>query len=127
VPVLCEGASRMIRQRGITQVSLREHYFKNVCITIVFPTRLNPTPGAVAAIQSCAVKMARSIYHETSGRPPPGQPRTAPSMAATSIFFIGIIASKARLATSPPTVRASVKTRGVICHEMPHLSLHQPH
>jgi hypothetical protein len=48
-------------------------------------------------------------------------------MAATSIFFIGIIASKARLVTSPPAAKASVSTRGVICHEIPHLSLHQPH
>jgi hypothetical protein len=30
------------------------------------------------------------------------QPRTAASMAATSIFFIGIIAANARLAASPP-------------------------
>jgi hypothetical protein len=35
-------------------------------------------------------------------------------MVATSIFFIGIIASKARLAASPPLASASVSTRGVI-------------
>ena len=38
-----------------------------------------------------------------------------------------IMASKARFATSPPCAIASVKTRGVICQLMPHLSLHQPH
>jgi hypothetical protein len=48
-------------------------------------------------------------------------------MAATSIFCIFIIASKARLASPPPAAIAWVSTRGVICHETPHLSLHQPH
>ena len=47
-------------------------------------------------------------------------------MVATSIFVIGIIASKARLASSPPAARASVSARGVICQERPHRSLHQP-
>ena len=36
-------------------------------------------------------------------------------------------ASKARLAASPPLAIASIRTRGVICQLMPHLSLHQPH
>src|ERR1700704_2249174 len=57
----------------------------------------------------------------------PTYPRTAASIAATSIFFIRIIASNARFATSPPLAIASVRTRGVICHDRPHLSLHQPH
>ena len=39
---------------------------------------------------------------------------------------MSIIASNARLASSPPAAIASVSTRGVICQEMPHLSLHQP-
>src|SRR4051812_44928834 len=51
----------------------------------------------------------------------------AASIAATSIFFIPIIASNARFASFPPCAMASVNTRGVICHERPHLSLHQPH
>ena len=55
------------------------------------------------------------------------QPRRAASIAATSIFLMSIIASNARLASSPPAAIASVSTRGVICQEMPHLSLHQPH
>src|SRR5687768_17514308 len=55
------------------------------------------------------------------------QPRRAASMVATSIFFIGIIASKARLASAPPAASASVSARGVICHERPQRSLHQPH
>src|SRR3954447_2979909 len=38
-----------------------------------------------------------------------------------------IIASNARFASSPPAAIASVSTRGVICQETPHLSLHQPH
>jgi hypothetical protein len=54
------------------------------------------------------------------------QPRRAALIAATSIFFIVIIASNARFASAPPTAIASVSTRGVICHETPHLSLHQP-
>jgi hypothetical protein len=48
-------------------------------------------------------------------------------IAATSIFFMPIIASNARFASSPPAASASVSTRGVICQETPHLSLHQPH
>jgi hypothetical protein len=48
-------------------------------------------------------------------------------MVAMSIFFIGIMAAKARFASSPPTASASVSVRGVICHESPQRSLHQPH
>src|SRR5690606_37143603 len=59
-------------------------------------------------------------------RPGP-QPRRAASIAATSILPISIIASKARLASAPPAAIASISARGVICQEMPHLSLHQPH
>ena len=55
------------------------------------------------------------------------QPRRAASIAAMSIFFMPIIASNARFASSPPAASASVSTRGVICQETPHLSLHQPH
>jgi hypothetical protein len=40
-------------------------------------------------------------------------------MAATSIFFIGIIASNARFASSPPAASASISARGVICHDRP--------
>lgn len=43
-----------------------------------------------------------------------------------SIFFIVIIASKARLAAwRSALVFALVNTIGVICHEIPHRSLHQ--
>src|ERR1700733_10844069 len=42
------------------------------------------------------------------------QPRRAASMAAMSIFFIGIIAAKARFASLPPIASASVSARGVI-------------
>ena len=55
------------------------------------------------------------------------QPRRAASIAAMSIFFMPIIASNARFASSPPAAIASVSVRGVICQETPHLSLHQPH
>jgi hypothetical protein len=48
-------------------------------------------------------------------------------MAATSIFFIVIIASKARFASPPPTASASVSVRRVVCQESPQRSLHQPH
>ena len=47
-------------------------------------------------------------------------------MAATSIFFMPIIASNARLASAPPAASASVSARGVICQESPQRSLHQP-
>ena len=57
----------------------------------------------------------------------PRQPRRAASMVAMSIFFIGIIASKARFASPPPAASASVSARGVICQERPQRSLHQPH
>src|SRR5450631_4347328 len=55
------------------------------------------------------------------------QPRRAALIVATSIFFMPIMALNARFASSPPTASASVSTRGVICQETPHLSLHQPH
>ena len=55
------------------------------------------------------------------------QPRRAAVILATSIFFMSIIASNARLASAPPAESASISTRGVICQESPHLSLHQPH
>src|SRR6266699_2471485 len=59
--------------------------------------------------------------------PCPREPRRPASMAAMSIFFIVIIASKARFASPPPAASASVSARGVICQERPQLSLHQPH
>ena len=55
------------------------------------------------------------------------QPRRAASIVATSIFFIVIIASKARFASPPPAANASISARGVICQESPQRSLHQPH
>jgi hypothetical protein len=56
------------------------------------------------------------------------QPRIAASIAAMSIFCICIIASNARLATAGSGfVTARVRTSGEICHDTPHLSLHQPH
>ena len=56
------------------------------------------------------------------------QPRRAFSMVAMSILPIVIIASNARLAAARSgSVNASVRARGVICHDRPHLSLHQPH
>lgn len=48
-------------------------------------------------------------------------------MVAISILPIVIIASKARLAAARSGLAmASLRTRGVICQEMPHLSRHQP-
>jgi hypothetical protein len=55
-------------------------------------------------------------------------PRRAASIAAMSIFPIPIMASNARLAAARSgSVIAAVRARGVICHDSPHLSLHQPH
>jgi hypothetical protein len=49
------------------------------------------------------------------------------SILAMSIFFIVIIALNARLASAlSGLVTASTSTRGEICHDRPHLSLHQP-
>ena len=53
-------------------------------------------------------------------------PRRAASILAMSMFFIVIIASKARFASRPPAASASVSARGVICQERPQRSLHQP-
>ena len=49
-------------------------------------------------------------------------------MAATSILRICIMASNTRLAAARSgSVYPWIRTIGVICQEMPHLSLHQPH
>jgi hypothetical protein len=54
-------------------------------------------------------------------------PRRAASIFATSIFFIFIIASNARLAAARSgSLIACVSAIGVICQEMPHLSRHHP-
>ena len=56
------------------------------------------------------------------------QPLRAASIVAMSIFRIVIIASNARLAAARSgSASAAVRARGVICHDRPHLSLHQPH
>ncbi|BDT57721.1 hypothetical protein MasN3_12150 [Massilia varians] len=58
----------------------------------------------------------------------PAQPRRAASIVATSILRIVIIASNARFATAGSgSAMPSLSTRGVICQDSPHLSLHQPH
>src|SRR4029077_18680350 len=63
----------------------------------------------------------RSAYASTVS------PLRAAFVLAPSIFFIVIIASKARFAAAPSRLlSASSRTRGVICHEKPHRSLHQP-
>lgn len=67
---------------------------------------------------------AKSFGDEQKNGDPRPQPRRAASIAATSIFIIVIIASKARFASLPPAAIASVSVRGVICHDTPHLSLH---
>ena len=72
---------------------------------------------------SCAAKARQSVEVLVVER----QARRAALIAAMSIFFMPIIASNARFASSPPAASASVSTRGVICQETPHLSLHQPH
>src|SRR3546814_15444718 len=54
-------------------------------------------------------------------------PRRAASIVAMSILRISIMASKARLAAARSgPVEASVRARGVICYDRPHLSLNQP-
>src|ERR1700722_12021097 len=52
----------------------------------------------------------------------------AASIAAMSIFRMVIIAAIARLAAARSgSVVAASRARGVICHEKPQWSLHQPH
>jgi len=69
---------------------------------------------------SCFIACCASRTHS--------QPRRAASIAAMSIFFIFIIASNARFATTGSgSAIALVKTIGVTCQDNPHLSLHQPH
>src|SRR5262249_52113273 len=80
-----------------------------------------------AAGAYCAAFVSRRNTAFGLLRPTASQPRNAALIAATSIFFMLIIASNARFALLPPAAIASVSTRGVICQEMPHLSLHQPH
>src|SRR6266704_253720 len=75
-------------------------------------------PATIEPGQDTAIRGSSCFEH---------QPRRAALIAATSIFFMPIMASNARFASAPPAASASVNTRGVICQETPHLSLHQPH
>src|SRR6476661_5019981 len=69
----------------------------------------------------CATGRQRAGYRPTG-------PRRAASIVAISIFLIVIIASNARFAAArSESVVASISTRGVICQDRPHLSLHHPH
>src|SRR5438874_12310776 len=78
-------------------------------------------PGGPAGARGLGRQDGRSAYASTVS------PLRAASIAATSIFFMGIIASNARLAAAVSgLVVASSRTRGVICQEKPHRSLHQP-
>ena len=70
--------------------------------------------------------LASAEFTPQSGSSQKAWPATAASILATSIFCIAIVASNARFATSPPLAIASVRTRGVICHNRPYRSLHQP-
>ena len=77
----------------------------------------------MAGWQEVALPPARVTLH--AFRP---QPRRAASSVAMSIFLMVIIESNTRLAAAlSEPVMASSSIRGVICHEMPHLSLHHPH
>src|SRR5437868_66476 len=70
----------------------------------------------------------RCAHDDIAVRKKHSQPRRAASIAAMSIFFICIIASKARFAAAGSgSVIACVRAIGVICQDNPHLSLHQPH
>lgn len=83
---------------------------------------------ALAELRAAGVLTAcHGIHPGHHGRDDSDQPRRAFSIAATSIFRIVIIASNTRFATAgSPLAIASVSTSGVICHDTPHLSLHQP-
>src|SRR5688572_29958554 len=71
---------------------------------------------------SCARHIDGPVFYARA------DPRRAASILAMSIFRISIIASNARFAAALSlSVVASIKTRGVICQDKPHLSLHHPH
>jgi len=73
-------------------------------------------------------RLPLTLKARTDGTVAKRQPRRAASIFAMSIFLIVIIASNARLAAARSgSVIAARRTRGVICQETPHLSLHQPH
>src|SRR5688572_9223878 len=85
--------------------------------------RENPASTALASriVPATVGKQAFRAYARTV-------PRRAASILAISIFFIPIIASNARFAAARSgSVVASISTRGVICQDKPHLSLHHPH
>ena len=95
------------------------------------PGSWNRLPGSRAR-QGLASKSAGAWYGNTASATSSSrflpQPRRAASIAAMSIFRICIIASNARLAAARSgSVIALLKAIGVICHDSPHLSLHQPH
>src|SRR5690606_17823247 len=95
------------------------------------PARARGAGGALTGYRSSATaqgRIGRRALAEIGGQDTlERHPRRAASIAATSIFVMVIMASNARLASAPPAASASVSTRGVICQEIPHLSLHQPH
>src|SRR5262245_6285712 len=106
-------------------------------VFLVMARRLGLSGAPLGARSAGGPKHPEVQISQGGGAPPcrrsvPGpvvdhQPRRAALIAATSIFFMPIIASNARFAWAPPAASASVSTRGVICQEIPHLSLHQPH
>jgi hypothetical protein len=80
--------------------------------------------GSAQELRQCAARTpVRKLGISWIG----GYPRRAASIVAMSIFFIGIMAEKARFASAPPAARASVRARGVICQDKPQRSVHQPH
>ena len=87
-----------------------------------------PTPCQGAGRNVVRTKRALPVHSVAQAEGRCVDPRTAVSIARMSIFVIVIIASMARFAaaSSCPFI-ASSKARGVICHEKPHRSLHQPH
>src|ERR1017187_7384574 len=83
--------------------------------------------GSSGAVQALRMENDAPVVGPDAPTADSSQPRRAASMTATSIFFIVIIASKARFASTPPAASASVSARGVICQERPQRSLHQTH
>lgn len=77
-----------------------------------------PTPRALPGVFArCRGRFCRCapLLPPSSGT---GHPRRAASIAATSSFFIDIIASNARLAAAPSgSASAASSARGVICHD----------
>ena len=115
-----------LAERSVNFINTADSYGPETNESVISQA-LYPYPPGLVCPSGRFVASKKILEGLKTRRPSEHQPRRAASIAATSIFFMPIMASNARFASAPPAAIASVSTRGVICQEMPHLSLHQPH